>query len=109
MAPTNFSSGYNTPDNQLESLLPVHPTAARRPYPVVVQSENTQYSDEHITSTFNNRGTNVSLVDGQCVLTPTVQAYQFQTARKVGKTGLVLLPLSFANTLFSRVSALTGS
>lgn len=86
MIPTN-SSGSNTPESELESLLPVHPTAARHPYPIVVQSEQTAYSDEFLTSTYTNRGANVVLTDGQYMVTPTVKQYQFQTARKVSKTG----------------------
>jgi myo-inositol-1-phosphate synthase len=89
MAPTTYSSGYNTPEAELESLLPIHPTAARRPDAIVVQSENTVYTDEHITSTFFNRGANVTVANGQYTVTPTVQPYQFQTTRKVGKTGYV--------------------
>ena len=51
MAPYNGNtSGLNTPESELESLVGVHPTAARRPYPIVVQSESTSYSDEYITS-----------------------------------------------------------
>jgi myo-inositol-1-phosphate synthase len=82
-----YSSGLNTPESELESVLPIHPTAARRPNAVVVQSENTAYSDEHITSTFFNRGASVAVVNGQYTVTPTVQAYQLQTTRQVGKTG----------------------
>lgn len=86
MAP-NGTSGYNTPDSQLESVLPVHPTAARRPHAITVQSENTLYSDEYITSKFYNRGSSVTVNDGHFTITPTVEPYQFQTQRAVSKTG----------------------
>ena len=86
MAPA-YSSGLNTPESELESLMPVHPTAARRPYPIVVQSEATSYSDEYITSKFTNRGADVTIVEGQYIVTPTAKPFEFQTARKVAKTG----------------------
>ncbi|KAG6891010.1 hypothetical protein C0992_010983 [Termitomyces sp. T32_za158] len=89
MAPN--TSGYNTPDSQLESVLPVHPTAARRPHAITVQSENTLYSDEHITSKFYNRGSSVTVNDGHFTITPTVEPYQFQTQRAVSKTGLMMI------------------
>lgn len=87
MAPTTNTSGYNTPDSQLESILPIHPTAARRPNAIVVQSENTLYNDEYITAKYVNRGAAVSVTDGQYVVTPTTKPYEFQTKRTVGKTG----------------------
>ncbi|KZT72377.1 Myo-inositol-1-phosphate synthase [Daedalea quercina L-15889] len=89
--PTTNSSGLNTPESELESVLPVHPTAARHPYPVVVQSEQTSYSDEYITSKFTNRGAAVSVTDGQYLVTPTATQYELQTVRKVSKTGLMMV------------------
>ncbi|KAK7032142.1 Myo-inositol-1-phosphate synthase [Paramarasmius palmivorus] len=99
MAPnnTNGSSGYNTPDSQLEGMLPIHPTAARRPHAIVVQSENTSYSDEYITSKFQNRGADVTITNGQYIVNPTVQSYEFQTQRKVSKTGLMMIGLGGNN------------
>ncbi|KAF5374625.1 hypothetical protein D9615_008975 [Tricholomella constricta] len=99
MAPTltNGTSGYNTPESQLESVLPVHPTAARRPYAITVQSENTLYTDEHITSKFFNRGSSVTVSDGHFSITPTVQPYEFQTKRTVSKTGLMMIGLGGNN------------
>lgn len=94
MAPA-YSSGLNTPESELESLVPVHPTAARRPYPIVVQSENTSYTDEFITSKFTNRGADVAVNNGQYIVTPTTKTYEFQTARKVSKTGYVSCILNF--------------
>ena len=72
----------------------VHPTAARRPNAIVVQSENTSYSDEFITSTFTNRGADVTVQDGQFIVNPTAQTYELQTQRAVSKTGCVLFPFS---------------
>lgn len=85
MAP--LSTGYNTPDSQLESIVPIHPTSARRAHAITVQSENTLYTEEHITAKFLNRSSSVTVTDGQYVITPTVQSYEFQTKRSVGKTG----------------------
>ncbi|KAF9262546.1 Myo-inositol-1-phosphate synthase [Marasmius fiardii PR-910] len=99
MAPnmTNGSSGYNTPESQLESLLSVHPTAVRRPYNIVVQSENTSYSDEYITAKFQNRGANVTITDGQFIINPTTDSYEFQTKRNVAKTGLMMIGIGGNN------------
>ena len=82
-----MSSGANTPESQLESVLPVHPTAVRRASPIVVHSEHTSYTNDHITSKFTNRGADVTIFEGQYVVTPTTKPYEFQTARKVGNTG----------------------
>ena len=84
MAPTN-DSGYNTPNSELD--LPVHPTSVRHPHAITVQSENTIYTEEHITARFLNRGSHVTVSDGQYTITPTIQPYEFQTKRAVGKTG----------------------
>ena len=90
MAPlANGTSGYNTPESQLESVLPVHPTAVRRPHAITVQSEKTLYSDEHITAKFVDRGSEVTVTDGHFNITPTLQEYEFQTKRAVSKTGCV--------------------
>jgi len=95
MAPilSTNTSGYNTPESELESILPIHPTAARRPHSITVESENTLYSDEHITSKFFNRGSEVTVTDGHFSVKPTVQEYQFQTKRTVSKTGFVSFTL----------------
>ena len=81
------STGANTPESQLESVLPVHPTAVRRSTPIVVQSEQTSYSNDYITSKFTNRAADVTVVEGQYIVTPTAKPFEFQTARKVAKTG----------------------
>jgi myo-inositol-1-phosphate synthase len=65
----------------------VHPTSARRPHAITVQSENTIYTDEHIIAKFLDRGSHVVMSDGQYTVTPTVKSYEFQTKRAVGKTG----------------------
>lgn len=89
--PTANTSGYNTPESELESIVPVHPTAVRRPNYITVHSENTSYSDEHITAKYFYRGADVVVSDGQFTVTPTVKPYEFQTVRNVGKTGCVFL------------------
>ena len=81
------SNGSSTPESQLESVLPIHPTAVRRTSPIVVQSEQTSYTNDFITSKFTNRGADVTVVEGQYIVTPTAKPFEFQTARKVAKTG----------------------
>jgi len=88
---STYTSGYNTPDSELESILTIHPTAVRRPHAITVQSENTLYSDEHITAKFANRGSEVTVSNGHFTIKPTVQEYEFQTKRAVSKTGSVIL------------------
>ncbi|KAF8236300.1 Myo-inositol-1-phosphate synthase [Tricholoma matsutake] len=90
MAVTN-DSGYNTPTTM------VHPTSARRPHTVIVQSENTVYTDEHIIAKFLNRGSRVTVSDGKYTVTPTVQSYEFQTKRVVSKTGLMMIGMGGNN------------
>ena len=96
MAPnTTPSSGNASPtasvlDAPLVSA--AHPTAARRPLDAItVQSENTIYTDEHITSKFLNRGADVVVQEGgQYVIKPTVTPFEFRTQRNVPKTGYVI-------------------
>lgn len=95
--PATISSGYNTPDSELESIVPIHPTAVRRPNYITVQSENTVYTDDHITAKYINRGADVVVSDGQFTILPTAKPYEFQTARKVGKTGLMMIGLGGNN------------
>lgn len=92
---SNNNSGYTTPDFELESILPVHPTAVRRPDAIVVQSENTSYTDEYITAKFTNRGSEVTVSDGVFAVKPTTQEFEFQTKRVPSKTGSVILCISF--------------
>ncbi|TDL22926.1 Myo-inositol-1-phosphate synthase [Rickenella mellea] len=94
----NASSGLNTPESELESILPIHPTAARRPYPIVVQSENTTYTDDYITAKYVNRGADVvTAVDGQLKITPSEKLYEFRTNRKVPKTGIMMVGIGGNN------------
>jgi myo-inositol-1-phosphate synthase len=98
MAPTTTdSSGYTTPDSELESLLPVHPTAARRPHQIVVQSENASFSDKFITSRFSDRGADVVVENGQYIVKPTTKLYEFQTRRQVAKTGIMMVGMGGNN------------
>lgn len=96
MAPTT-SSGYTTPDGELESILPPHPTAARRPHQIVVESENSKFSDEYITSKYTDRGADVVIVNGNYVVKPTARSYEFQTQREVSKTGLMMIGIGGNN------------
>ncbi|KAJ7142023.1 hypothetical protein C8R43DRAFT_1199910 [Mycena crocata] len=96
MAPAP-SSGLNTPESELESMYNVHPTSVRRPSPILVQSDNTRYTSDHITATFHNRGSTVEVSNGQLKVTPTVQSYEFQTKRTAGKTGLMMIGLGGNN------------
>ncbi|KAJ7073396.1 hypothetical protein B0H15DRAFT_925663 [Mycena belliarum] len=91
------SSGKNTPEPETESLLPVHPTAVRRPNAILVQSDCTRYTEEHITAQFHNRGSTVHLSNGQLNVTPVVQSYEFQTKRAAGKTGLMMVGIGGNN------------
>ena len=86
---SSTGTGANTPESQLESVLPIHPTAARRTSSIVVQSELTGYTNDFITSKFTNRGADVTVVEGQYIVTPTAKPFEFQTARNVAKTGCV--------------------
>lgn len=70
---------------------PVHPTAARRTVPVVVNSPTSQFSDEFITSQYEYRGANVVSGLDRIEVTPTVQKFEFRTERKVSKTGCVIV------------------
>ncbi|KAH9067663.1 inositol-3-phosphate synthase [Lactarius vividus] len=113
MAPnTSPSSGNASPtpsflDAPLASV--VHPTASRRPADAItVQSDNTVYSDEYITSKFHNRGADVVVQEGgRYVVKPTVTPFEFRTQRKVPKTGLMLVGIGGNNgtTLVATVLA----
>ncbi|TFK50913.1 Myo-inositol-1-phosphate synthase [Heliocybe sulcata] len=96
MAPATNSSGLNTPESELEGFVPVHPTAAR-PVPIAVQSESVSYSDEHIVSKFSNRGSEAVFANGQYSVKPTVKPFEFQTTRKVSKTGLMMVGMGGNN------------
>lgn len=103
MAPnTSPSSGNVSPTPSfLDAPLAtaVHPTASRRPADAItVQSVNTNYSDEYITSKFHNRGADVVVQEGgRYVVKPTVTPFEFRTQRKVPKTGLMLVGIGGNN------------
>ncbi|KAI0315166.1 hypothetical protein OF83DRAFT_1174085 [Amylostereum chailletii] len=102
MSPNNASSGAVTPAGSVLDAplnLPVHPTAARRvPDLITVQSPNTTYTDEFITSRFQNRGADVVVQqEGRYIVQPTVEPFEFRTARKVPKTGLMLVGMGGNN------------
>jgi myo-inositol-1-phosphate synthase len=88
----SFSNGASNGVADAPAPQPVHPTAARRPQDtIVVQSANTTYTDEFITSSFVNRGADVVVQrEGRFIVQPTSTAYELQTARKVPKTGCEL-------------------
>ncbi|EEB88546.1 hypothetical protein MPER_13559, partial [Moniliophthora perniciosa FA553] len=44
-----------------------------------------------------NRGADVTITNGQYIINPTVQSYEFQTQRKVSKTGLMMIGLGGNN------------
>lgn len=95
MAP--HATGTYVPPVTAATPAPVHPTAARRSAPVVVNSPTSQFSDEFITSKYEYRGaTVVSSVD-RIEVTPTVQNFEFRTDRKVSKTGLMMVGLGGNN------------
>ncbi|KAJ6487636.1 hypothetical protein C8R45DRAFT_1143877 [Mycena sanguinolenta] len=96
MAPT-VGSRYNTSESELQALLHIHPTAARRPHAIVVHSENTHYSEDHITSKYVNRGASVVVSHNHYTVTPTFQSYEFQTQKTVSKTGLMMIGMSGNN------------
>jgi len=63
-----------------------------------VKSPNTQYTEEHILGnyTYNTLKTKVAN-DGQVVVEPVQQNYQFRTARKVPKLGVMIVGLGGNN------------
>ena len=85
------SQGSVTPEPEFEipqGTAPIHPTAARKPHAISVDSERTVYTPEHITAKFDYRAADVvRSSDGQIKVIPTVKPYEFRTARKVQKTG----------------------
>lgn len=79
--------GYNTPASVDFGEAPVHPTAARRAVPVIVQSDTTSYTDSHITSKYEYRSAHVVHQGDRVEVVPTTQRFEFKTERKVQKTG----------------------
>ena len=86
------ASGLNTPQSEPEPF--IHPTAARTDLPIRVESEKTTYTAEYITSTFDSRSQNVINDGTTYIVKPTRQTFEFRTARKIPRTGYVLLTLS---------------
>lgn len=87
----NYPDAY-VPPVPAVTPAPVHPTAARRAVPVVVNSPTSLFSDEFITSKYEYRGASVVSNPDRIEVTPTVQNFEFRTARKVSKTGCVNCP-----------------
>ncbi|KAG8896015.1 Myo-inositol-1-phosphate synthase [Tulasnella sp. 403] len=86
--PDPNGSGYVSPNREFD----IHPTSAHRGSPVVVHSPNTTYTEDHITAKFENRGADcVKDENGVVHVTPSVTSYEIQTARKVAKTGLMMV------------------
>ncbi|QRV80653.1 Myo-inositol-1-phosphate synthase [Ceratobasidium sp. AG-Ba] len=99
MAPTALSynhhpnSGYTTPGEPA----PIHPTAERRNEPVIVESDVTSYTDSHITAKYEYKRAHVVKEQGRISVKPAVEKFEFQTARKVQKTGLMMVGLGGNN------------
>ena len=70
-----------------DNAAPVHPTAARRSVPVIINSPTSQFTDEYITSKFEYHGADVVATENSIQVTPTVSNFEFRTERKVQKTG----------------------
>lgn len=91
MAPV--ASGFNSTANGTHQP-PVNPTSARHEQneSIRVTSDNVTYDDDNITSRYNYLNTHVEKVaksDGttEFVAKPVSRTYEFQTKRKVPKTG----------------------
>ena len=93
------SNGNGTSTPAPASAPAVNPTSARHEETeeIHVNSDKVQYTAEHITSTYDYLNTHVKKqtnpANGKTtfVATPTKTTYQFQTERKVPKTGLMLV------------------
>jgi myo-inositol-1-phosphate synthase len=53
----------------------------------MVQSENTDYTDDYITSNYTYRNTKVSMHPSGMVVTPVEKQMQFRVGRKVPRMG----------------------
>ncbi|KAB5589147.1 Myo-inositol-1-phosphate synthase [Ceratobasidium theobromae] len=76
---------------------PIHPTAVRRTEPVIVESGATSYTEEHITAKYEYKGAHVVKEHGRISVKPVGSQYEFRTARKVQKTGLMMVGLGGNN------------
>lgn len=63
----------------------------------VVNSENVEYSDEYITSSYVYNKSLTKIVDGTIYVTPENTEYNFRTVRKVPKLGCMLVGLGGNN------------
>ncbi|GAA99890.1 uncharacterized protein L969DRAFT_88648 [Mixia osmundae IAM 14324] len=88
-----LTNGHSSTNGASHAIPIVDPTAARRPVePLKVNSPNVQYTAEHIKSKYQYHTTDVVAgSDGTFEVTPREQVYEFQTQRKVNKTGLMLV------------------
>lgn len=95
------SPGSVTPEPEFElpnGTTPIHPTAIRKEHSIVVDSERTVYTADHITAKFDYRAADVvHTPEGQVKVTPTVKPYEFRTVRKVQKTGLMMIGIGGNN------------
>ena len=62
-----------------------------------VQSDKVKYTPDHILADYEYHNTTVESKDGKIKVTPTVDAYEFQTERKVPKLGIMLVGLGGNN------------
>jgi len=65
--------------------------SADLPETFTVTSPNVQYSDDHITSKYAYRTTEVEVEGGQYVASPKETLFDFKTERRVGKVGVMLV------------------
>ncbi|MBW0468764.1 hypothetical protein O181_008479 [Austropuccinia psidii MF-1] len=88
------SNGINNKIHSGPAAIPIiDPTAARRPLnSVVVESDQTRYTDSHIYGTSIHESALVKRdLDGNYVVKPAKQSIQFKTKRAVPQTGLMLV------------------
>ncbi|KAK0488139.1 hypothetical protein EDD18DRAFT_1311350 [Armillaria luteobubalina] len=93
MAPDD--SGYTIPESEL--VLPIYPTAAHCPHTIVMQSENVAFTDKHITAKFHDHNTNITVANGQYIVNPTTELFEFQTKHQVSKASLMMIGMGGNN------------
>ncbi|KNC76882.1 inositol-3-phosphate synthase [Sphaeroforma arctica JP610] len=64
---------------------------------IEVDSENVEYTEEHITAKYLYTKNQVKVEENTVKVTPGFHKYTFQTERKVGKTGVMLIGLGGNN------------
>ncbi|KAG0151429.1 hypothetical protein CROQUDRAFT_667978 [Cronartium quercuum f. sp. fusiforme G11] len=86
-------NGVQAQDGVTAAIPIIDPTAMRRPVDAVhVESQQTEYSDTHIYSTYEHQNASVKrTVDGKYHVIPIKETIEFKTERKVPKTGLMLV------------------